>query len=144
MHALSVCQPWASLLVLGLKRLETRCWRTSYRGRLAIHAARSFSPAVRELCDQEPFRSLLRGVGLGDPDRLPRGAVLGEATLLDCIRTDELDDVPASERPLGDFAPGRWVWRLADAVAWPTPVSLRGRLGVFVLPERSLCSETPS
>jgi hypothetical protein len=38
--ALSLWQPWASLVALGVKTIETRSWSTSYRGPLAIHAAR--------------------------------------------------------------------------------------------------------
>src|SRR5262249_5824579 len=136
MHVLSVCQPWASLLALGRKRLETRCWRTAHRGPLAIHAARSFPPAARALCGREPFRSLLRGAG-ADPDRLPLGAVVGGAALVDCVLAEELDAVPPRGRLLGDYQPGRWVWRLVNAVAWPEPVPARGRLGVFVLPNLS-------
>jgi hypothetical protein len=134
MRALSICQPWASLLALGLKRLETRSWRTAHRGPLALHAARSFPPAARALCAREPFCSLLRAAGLYGPDALPLGAVVGAADLVECVPVEELDDVPAAERPLGDFGPGRWVWRLARASAWPVPVPARGRLGVFDLP----------
>ena len=40
MKAITIWQPWASLLVSGRKRYETRSWATSYRGPIAIHAAR--------------------------------------------------------------------------------------------------------
>jgi hypothetical protein len=39
-HALSLKQPWATLLVHGIKSIEIRRWRTPYTGRLLIHAAR--------------------------------------------------------------------------------------------------------
>ncbi len=39
MKALTVWQPWATLVAIGAKRIETRSWSTSYRGPLAIHAA---------------------------------------------------------------------------------------------------------
>ena len=42
MKALSLTQPWAELVVLGEKQWETRSWRTSHRGRIAIHAAKKF------------------------------------------------------------------------------------------------------
>jgi len=35
MKVLTVCQPWASLIVAGIKDVEERSWRTDYRGRLA-------------------------------------------------------------------------------------------------------------
>ena len=40
MKAITVWQPWASLLVSGRKRYETRSWATTYRGPIAIHAAK--------------------------------------------------------------------------------------------------------
>lgn len=36
---LTMHQPWASLLVAGVKRVEGRSWQTTHRGRLWIHAA---------------------------------------------------------------------------------------------------------
>ena len=39
MKALTIWQPWASLLVSGQKKYETRSWATDYRGPIAIHAA---------------------------------------------------------------------------------------------------------
>jgi hypothetical protein len=134
MRALSLSQPWASLLILGHKRLETRSWQTSHRGLLAIHAARTFSATARLLCRHEPIGSLLRRAGIEDADQLPRGVILGVARLVECVRVEELADVPEAERPLGDFSPGRWVWRFADAVPLSVPVSARGRLGIFDLP----------
>ena len=44
MKALTLWQPWASLVALGHKRIETRCWSTKYRGDLAIHAAAKLPP----------------------------------------------------------------------------------------------------
>src|SRR6516165_9385512 len=39
MKALSVRQPFAHLIVTGIKRIENRFWATPYRGPLLIHAA---------------------------------------------------------------------------------------------------------
>ncbi len=39
-YALSLKQPWAALLVHGLKKIEVRRWPTARRGRILIHAAR--------------------------------------------------------------------------------------------------------
>ena len=40
MRAISLWQPWASVVALGSKRIETRHWSTGHRGPLAIHAAK--------------------------------------------------------------------------------------------------------
>ena len=110
MKCLSVLQPWATLLVFGAKRYETRGWHTGHRGPLAIHAARKFPPAARALCGREPFRALLRAAGFDGWGRLPRGAVLGTVELLDCTLVEELGPVEEGELILGDFRPGRWAW----------------------------------
>lgn len=44
MKALTLHQPWASLVALGVKTIETRSWSTKYRGQLVIHAGRSLPP----------------------------------------------------------------------------------------------------
>jgi hypothetical protein len=129
MRALSVAQPWASLLVLGAKRLETRPWRTEHRGPLLIHASRAFPAAARALQRQEPFRTLLAGLG----DDLPLGAVVGAVDLAACDRVEDLPAPPAAELALGDFGPGRWAWRVERPRGLATPLPARGRLGLFDL-----------
>ena len=47
MQAISVCQPWASLIVCGAKRIETRSWSTPHRGPLAIHVSKTFTPTAK-------------------------------------------------------------------------------------------------
>jgi len=62
MKILSLWQPWATLLVYGIKRLETRPSETRWtqeKGSYLIHAAQKWTKAQRELCLQEPFRSEL-------------------------------------------------------------------------------------
>lgn len=64
MKALSLTQPWATLVAIGAKRLETRSWSTTYRGPLAIHAAKRFPRNCQELVLHEPFASALDGIPL--------------------------------------------------------------------------------
>jgi hypothetical protein len=60
MKGLSMMQPHASAVALGLKRIETRSWPTRYRGLVAIHASRRFPRRSRDLVDYggrvAPFR----------------------------------------------------------------------------------------
>ena len=53
MKALTLTQPWATLVAIGAKRIETRSWRTSYRGPLAIHAAKGFPKWAREFAQDD-------------------------------------------------------------------------------------------
>jgi hypothetical protein len=136
MPTITVLQPWASLLLAGPKRFETRGWQTAHRGRLAIHAGRRLLPAARALCLHEPFRSLLSEAGFAWAEALPSGVVLGTVELVRCTRVEDLDlqTISAQEQALGDFRPGRWAWELRDPQRLPTPVPTAGRLGVFLLP----------
>jgi hypothetical protein len=131
MNALSLAQPWASLLIHGLKRLETRSWAASHRGPLAIHASKRFPAAARMLCSQEPYRTLLAAVGVHDWRDLPTGVLLGVADLVGCARAPESSLIPELERQLGDFGPGQWVWTFAHPRPLLVPVPCRGQLGIF-------------
>jgi hypothetical protein len=71
--ALTVRQPWASLIVDGIKDVENRSWRTNYRGRLGIHAAQRFDQELMDL-----YGHLL-------DDDLPLGALIGSVKLIDCV-----------------------------------------------------------
>ena len=87
MKCLSVKQPFATLLVIGAERFETRDWRTDHVGALAIHASRAFSEEERALCRQEPFRSALLRAGYRYPADLPTGAIIGLVLLIGCRPT---------------------------------------------------------
>lgn len=137
MKCLTVHQPWATLLVTGAKRFETRNWRTDYRGRLAIHAGRNFPGAAWALCRQEPFRTALLLAGYRQPADLPIRAVLGTIDLIDCVPTFEIARILPADCPelrFGDFRSGRWAWRLENPVPLPRPLPLIGRLGLYDIP----------
>lgn len=133
MRALSVLQPWATLIILGAKRFETRDWQTVHRGPLAVHASRKFPARARELCEREPFRSALRRGGIRAASDMPRGVLLGTVELARCLRVEELADVPDDEYAFGNFFPGQWAWELRVPLSLPTPLPTRGRLGLFEL-----------
>ncbi len=48
MKAIGLEQPFASLVGIGAKTIETRPWSTDYRGPLAVHSAETFIP-VRDM-----------------------------------------------------------------------------------------------
>lgn len=129
MKALTLTQPWASLVALGHKQVETRSWRTFYRGPLAIHAAKGFPPAALVFAEEE------RAIGR-IPARLPRGAIVCIIDLVDCQPTESLVGDPrlsGLERHLGDYTPGRWAW-LFDPTSLrflKTPIQARGALGLW-------------
>jgi len=130
MKALSLLQPWATLVMLGAKRYETRTWTTRYRGRLAIHASKRFPDELRALCKEERFRRILRQADVASWSDLPTGAVLGTVELVACLPACELL-IGDAERSLGDYGPGRWAWQLEGPRLLRSPMQYRGMRGIF-------------
>src|SRR3990167_6831361 len=130
MKALTITQPWATLVALGAKRIETRGWATAYRGPVAIHAAKAYPRWARETCDEPPFRAALGNL---DPDGLLRGYVLATAELIDCVPTEaiNLSGLAGNERYFGDFAENRFAWILYRAKPLSEPLPARGALGLW-------------
>jgi activating signal cointegrator 1 len=143
--ALTMTQPWATLVALGENTIETRSWSTSYRGPLAIHAAKAFPKEARALCDREPYRSVLARGGYTRADDLPRGSVIALAQLDDVIvftRTSLRETralsarglLPAHEADFGDFSLGRFGFVLSHVQRLSTPVPAKGMLGLWNVP----------
>ncbi|KKM13451.1 hypothetical protein LCGC14_1716150 [marine sediment metagenome] len=127
MKALTLTQPWASLMALGYKQVETRSWKTQYRGPLAIHAAKGFPSAARQFAEVE------RAIGRV-PARIPRGAVVCIIDLVDCQPTEDVAlRISGLERHLGDYAPGRWAWLFEPSTlrVLPDPIPARGALSLW-------------
>jgi len=125
MKALSLTQPWATLIVSGAKAFETRSWTTTYRGPLLIHAAKGFPKDARYFAQTEPALGQL-------PGKLPLGAIIGKVTLKNIYRAEEIaPTLTPLERYYGDYAWGRWAWELTDAVVFDDPIPYKGALGLF-------------
>lgn len=128
--ALSLWQPWASLVAIGEKRVETRSFPMSRfkirPGPVAIHAAKRFTRDLIDTCSEEPFRSSLLKHGLA-LHNIPRGGILCVIELIDCRRFMEdhtgrhmvggtfgAHGYPelntTTEQQFGDWYPGRYGW----------------------------------
>jgi hypothetical protein len=129
--ALTLTQPWATLVIDGAKRIETRSWRTPHRGRLGIHAAKGFPVEARATCMEPPFAHAL-GLHRGWED-LPRGALLGFVELIDCVPTTgiEVACISEQEHDFGDYGAGRWAWLLGEVEPLPEPIPMRGALSLW-------------
>ncbi len=123
MKCLSVRQPFAALLVGGFKEIETRSWMTKYTGPLLIHA----SLRVADL--QDDFRTVLARVPASILEA--RGVILGRVTLINCR------PLRAGDRALALCAvdPSRYGWVVADPLIFPSFVKLKGKLGLFEVPD---------
>ena len=121
--ALTLHQPWASLVAIGAKDYETRDWDTDYRGPLAIHAGRNVESLG--LFEEDPFFDVLRNAGYGIPEDLPLGAVICIATLEDCLSTNGMVPMTEPEASFGNFGPDRFMWKLANVKRFD-PIKARG------------------
>jgi hypothetical protein len=136
MKALTVTQPWATLIALGEKHIETRSWLTRYRGEVAIHASKAFPQECKDLCDTPPFREVLRSHNLGVSD-LPRGAILCVSSIKDCLRSERIASASGSysesahELAFGNYTTGRYSFLLGFAMRLATPIYIRGSLGLW-------------
>lgn len=132
--ALSLTQPWATLVALGAKQIETRSWYTSYRGPLVIHAAKAFPAEARDICNTEPFQEALHEV----PRPLPLGAGLCLVELVACVETTKLFKLGVlgikpmpQEIYFGNFSPGRWAFALKLIRVFEKPVERQGSLSIW-------------
>lgn len=96
MKCLSLWQPWASLLVHGRKRVETRSWPISHRGPLLIHAAKKWDGELSAMCVREPFKGSLECMGIfhdnpfTKPHGLHFGCIVGRVDVRDCLATERV------------------------------------------------------
>jgi hypothetical protein len=142
MKALSIWQPWASLLMAGIKAYETRSWAppASLLGeRTAIHAAKTpvgFERLAPHLCPLIPGMAEAQS-GEDLHAIMPLGCLLGTAILAFALSTDSdlAADILPCETALGDWSPGRWAWRFTDHQPLATPIPYRGQQGVFTIPD---------
>lgn len=119
MKALSVQQPWAWALLAGIKPVENRTWSTSFRGTVAIHAAKG----TKWDADGRAHIASLR---FEVPKELPRGVLLGTVEIVDCLPACE------ARRRFGDAWVGDgWCFVIENPRPFPQPVPCKGRLGFF-------------
>ena len=146
MKALTMTQPWATLVAIGENTIETRSWSTHYRGALAIHAAKSFPADARALCRRQPYRAVLARHGYASADDLPLGCIIAVTTLVDVLAFDRdslrkardgarRGELPEHEADFGDFSAGRFGFVLSDVRRLAVAIPVRGMLGVWTLPK---------
>jgi hypothetical protein len=137
MKALTLWQPYATLIAIGSKRVETRSWHTlHYEGRpwIGIHAAKRTPKVELRLAFQGPvIRAALTAHKITPAD-LPHGAIVAVARLVGCGSAADTDRFTWNEQGQGWFGPGRWAWMLDDVRQLPTPVPATGAQGLWTIP----------
>lgn len=120
-RALTIHQPWASLIIQGHKQVENRPWQTDYRGTIAIHAAASRNSLI-----DGRYTALMQGIKLPPDDQLVYAAIIGLVDLVDIVR---YPDIPGEL--INGFASGPFCWILKNPRPIKHPIPYRGQLKFF-------------
>ena len=127
MKVVSIIEPWASLIKENVKYIETRSWKTNYRGKIYIHASLKKVPKKDERINN--LITLLK-----DKD-FKYGHIIAEATLVDCIYMDEefISKIKNNNQEYicGEYSIGRYAWVLEDIKELSKPIPAKGSLGIW-------------
>ena len=127
LKVLSLTEPYATLIRLGKKKIETRSFKTNYRGELYIHASSTKIP--KEWKNNKELMNLIKDVDLRF------GYIICKCNLVDCVYMDKefLDKIKKDklEYLVGDYKPGRYAWILDDIEVLDRPIFAKGKLGIW-------------
>ena len=122
MKALTIKQPWASLIINGYKKYEFRSWKTNYRGKILIHAGLGID---KNMLDKFKNYNI----------EYSKGAIIGEAELVDCILVDKIfnDEL----RKINPIVYGKsnytetYAWKLDNVIKYDEVIYVKGKLGLW-------------
>lgn len=125
MKALTISQPFASLIADGEKLVENRTWETRYRGRLAIHAGKGLQYLTR-----------------AEAEDYPRGCVVAIAELFACMPLESMRQISRSQSiqrsslTIGEVldhehTEGPWCWILRDVRKLDQPIPCTGAQSIW-------------
>jgi hypothetical protein len=126
MQAISIKQPWASLIAHGIKDIENRTWKCpqKYIGqRVLIHAASSKPEFRYSFLQYDIIRRKSQSLIFNCTyDGFPKGAIIGSVVITDCVQN----------HPSVWAEKGCWNWVLKDAVLFDKPVlNVKGKLSFW-------------
>lgn len=123
MKAITIKQPWASLIAYGLKDIENRSWKTNYRGRVLIHAGKREKQfgMPRKLFSDDVVHSVIVS------KELPMGAIIGSVEIVDCVKN----------HPSMWAVEGAWHWVLENPILFSEPITgVKGKLSFWNYEEK--------
>ena len=127
MKVISIIEPWASLIKEGIKEIETRSWKTNYRGKIYIHAS------LKKVSKKDERINNL--VSLLEDKDFKYGHIIAEAELVDCIYMDEqfLKEIKENNQEYicGEYSLGRYAWKLSNIKVLDKPIPAKGNLGLW-------------
>ncbi len=125
MKVLSIKEPFASLIMNGHKLIETRIFKTNYRGKLYIHASKGFA---KEFINNDYIKDLINEM------KMNHGYIICKVNLVDCVYMDKefITKIKKdnNEYNLGLYEEGRYAWIFED-VKPITPIFAKGKLNIW-------------
>ena len=126
-RVLSIKEPFASLIKDGKKKIETRSWKTNYRGEIYIHASLTKSKLDERIMELNKLVTPMPGY------------VLCKCTLKDCVYMDEtfIKDIQKNRKEYlyGNYEAGRYAWIIENVVVID-PFLAKGKLGIWHFDEK--------
>ena len=122
MKVLTIREPWCSLIINGYKKYEFRSWKTNYRGKILLHAG---------LCIENDSLKRFKDYSFN----FHPGAIIGEATIVDCILVDknfsdslmEIDPIVYGKSNHVE----KYAWKLENVIKYNNPIYCKGKLGLW-------------
>ncbi len=128
MRVLSLKEPYATLIKEKKKLVETRSWKTNYRGTLYIHASMTKPSKV----DLENIELM----SLVENKKMNYGNIICKCNLVDCIymTQDYINSIKKNnyqEYICGEYQVGRYAWILENIEVLNRPIKAKGHLGIW-------------
>ncbi len=132
MKVLTIKEPFATLIKNKVKYIETRSWKTNYRGELYIHAG--LSKISKEVKERPGLSELY------NESELSYGYIICKCNLVDCVYMTEEFIKKTKEENLNNFIAGhyevgRYAWLLQD-IEVIKPIEAKGQLGIWNYPRK--------
>jgi hypothetical protein len=130
--ALTIKQPWATLIALGGKNIETRSWKTNYRGSLLIHAGKTIDKVA---CKMPEIYKVMEDY------QYHTGVIIAKCNLVACQKviedsgtyaiTDGRLMITDNEYDFGDYTVGRYAWILSNIEVLDKYIPAKGQLSLW-------------
>ncbi len=135
MKAISLLEPWASLIKEKVKYIETRSWQTKYRGELYIHAS-------KKKLTKNNFTEYQNQLSLLIDTNFKYGYIIAKCKLVDCKYMDEqfISEIKKNhnEYICGEYKVGRYAWMLTNIEILKNPIIAKGQLGIWEYKKENL------
>ncbi len=137
---ITIKQPWASLIVEGIKDIENRTWKTNFRGRALVHAAAKPANIKYEIEGQASIKEIqmFSALGRAEEDDL-FGCIIGSVEIVDCVinhpsiwaeKTIHKTYWENGKHYLEKVKP-IYNWVLANPIKFPEPIPMKGKLSFW-------------